>query len=246
MLEAKLREQAANVPPLPAFVPLRPTQVLDIKSRLLNTVSAALIKEPRFAGRDSIANRISDLVVRVAFFDPEFVLKIAAYVRDELNIRSTACMILALAASLPPCQPYMRKYFATAVRLPSDWLDVAATYMALPHRALSGHALPTCLRLAMVEKFRDFDVYQVSDCAVGVFDACDVSRCVQLGKYNKLRTIQRKARHRRELEAFYPVGGISTKCVCDVVDVLLQEMVFEPDAKPSLTLKQMIRQLYVA
>lgn len=94
-------------------------------------MSAALIKEPRFAGKDSISNRVSDLVVRVAFFDPEFVLKIAVYVRDELNIRSTACMILALAASLKPCQPYLKKYFGTAVRLPSDWLDVAATYMVL-------------------------------------------------------------------------------------------------------------------
>ena len=79
----------------------------------MNTVSASLIKEPRFSGKDSIASRISgacvrvcvtfrghdnivnsvlcvaDMIMRLSYFDPEFVLKIAVYVRDELNIRST-------------------------------------------------------------------------------------------------------------------------------------------------------------
>jgi hypothetical protein len=36
------------------------------------------------------------------FFCREFVLKLAVYVRQELNIRSTACYILALASSLRP------------------------------------------------------------------------------------------------------------------------------------------------
>ena len=83
-----------------------------LKSRLLNTVSAALIKEPvrdarvmrhdadarvqRFSGKESISSRIcgasaplaacrrrrlttraADLVMRIANYDPEFVLKIA-------------------------------------------------------------------------------------------------------------------------------------------------------------------------
>jgi telomerase protein component 1 len=204
--------QVTSLVPLPAFAALTPSECVSVKNTLLNTVAAALIKAPKFdsvsTDPDSVMNRILLGVVRVSFADPEFVLKLAVYVRDDLGIRTTACYLLALAASLPACQPFVRRYFAAAVNLPSDWLDVAAQYMALPHRALTGAALPACLRKALVDKFSDFDTYQ-------------------LGKYNKERTVKRKARRKREFQAQFPT------------------LEFLPEAKPTLTLKRMIRQLHI-
>ena len=139
----------------------------NAKVHLLNVVSASLIQAPNFNNpRDDTAPLIVGLVEKIVTSDPEFILKLALYVRDDLNIRSTANFLLALSAHFPSCQPFLKKYFLKAVRLPSDWLDVAALYQKLPCRTLDGHAIPTALRKAMVAKFPDFDAYQ-------------------LGKYNK-------------------------------------------------------------
>jgi len=169
------------------FSRLTPQELRELKESLLNIVAAALIQQPKASVTDPTMMKITVLVKKIAFYDPEFVLKLAMYVRLDLNIRSTANYLLSLASNIKECQPYFKKYFINTIRLPSDWLDVAATYHLLPDRELKGNSLPTCLRKAMVEKFLDFDAYQ-------------------LGKYNKERTIKRKLKKIREEKAKKPVG----------------------------------------
>ena len=148
----------------------------DLKMTLVNTVSACMIQEPRFDNdKDGKAARLLLLIMKVAQFDPEFILKIAIFVRDDLNIRSTANFLLAVSCSIEACTPFLKKYFKATVRLPSDWLDVASLFQKLPATHLSGRALPTCLRKAMLHKFPDFDAYQ-------------------LGKYNKAGKAKRQAK----------------------------------------------------
>jgi telomerase protein component 1 len=162
-----------------AFSILSPAEVKELKQQLLNTVAAALINEPRPSVKNPSFVKITNLCKKIAFYDPEFVLKLALYVRDDLNIRSTANYLIAMASNIKECQPHVRKYFKASIRLPSDWLEVAAFFLALPDKTLKGNALPTCLRKAMIDKFPDFDAYQ-------------------LGKYNKERTIKRKQKKLRE------------------------------------------------
>ena len=83
-----------------------------IKMDLINAVSACMVSEPRFDGSDPAAQLILEFVEEVITRDPEFVLKVALYLRQELNIRSTANTLLALAAALPECQPFLKKYYA--------------------------------------------------------------------------------------------------------------------------------------
>ena len=52
----------------------------------------------------------------------------ALYTRNELNIRTTANFLLAFASNNKACRPYLRKYYQTSIRLPSDWIDVAEQY----------------------------------------------------------------------------------------------------------------------
>ena len=148
-----------------------------------------MIAEPRFDDKeDSGAVLIVSLVDRISQGDPEFILKLAVYVRNDLNIRSTANFLLALAANSKPCTPFLKKYFKHIIRLPSDWLDVAALYQMLPNRDLRGRALPTALRKAMKFKFPEFDTYQ-------------------LGKYNKQGKIKRlKKKAKKDAAAGKPVA----------------------------------------
>eukprot|EP01089_Gocevia_fonbrunei_P021021 TRINITY_DN7989_c0_g1_i1.p1 TRINITY_DN7989_c0_g1~~TRINITY_DN7989_c0_g1_i1.p1 ORF type:complete len:1161 (+),score=299.65 TRINITY_DN7989_c0_g1_i1:106-3588(+) len=155
----------------------------EVKKKLVNTVCASMIAEPKFDNdTDTGASLILKLVQEIAVHDPEFILKLAVYVRHDLNIRSTANFLVALAAEAPTCAPYIKKYYKKICHLPSDWLDVAALYQMLPHRALNGRALPTSLRKAMKFKFPDFDTYQ-------------------LGKYNKAGKIKRKKKKEKQAAA---------------------------------------------
>ena len=47
------------------------------------------------------------LIDAVADQDPEFILKLATYVRHDLNIRSTANFLLAVSSNIPACAPYL-------------------------------------------------------------------------------------------------------------------------------------------
>jgi len=155
------------------FSKLTPAQLRKTKTQLLNVVSASLIKEPNFNSPTSATVKINAIVTQIAYYDPEFILKVALYMRTELNIRSTSNYVVAVASNIKHCTPFIKKYSKATIRLPSDWLDIASTYQCLPNKTLSGNALPTSLRKALVEKFPDFDVYQ-------------------LGKYNKESAIKRK------------------------------------------------------
>jgi len=161
------------------FSRLTPHELRELKDSLLNIVAAALIQQPKVSVNDPTMRRITVLVKKIAYYDPEFVMKLALYVRLDLNIRSTANYLLAVACNIKECQPYFKKYFGATIRLPSDWIDVAATYHLLPDKGLKGKSLPTSLRKSMVSRFPEFDVYQ-------------------LGKYNKERSIKRKLKKLKE------------------------------------------------
>jgi len=55
-------------------------------------------------------------------------LQVALYTRKQLNIRTTANFLLALASHMPACRPYLKKYFSASIALPSDWIEVAEVY----------------------------------------------------------------------------------------------------------------------
>src|SRR5947209_7565851 len=69
------------------FQRLTPNELREVKENLLNIVAAALIQQPRMSLSDPTMQKITLLVKKIAFYDPEFVLKLAMYVRLDLNIR---------------------------------------------------------------------------------------------------------------------------------------------------------------
>uniref|UniRef100_A0A4W5K8J3 TROVE domain-containing protein n=1 Tax=Hucho hucho TaxID=62062 RepID=A0A4W5K8J3_9TELE len=130
---------------------------------LLNEVCCSLVNKSTAPGQkdwdveESVWKRIQNLSKAISTEDPQFLLKVAVYTRQELNIRITANFLLALAAHLPTTKPHVRRYFCAAVQLPSDWLEVVRLYSTC-----FGHSLPTCLKKALGDKFKQFNEYQLA------------------------------------------------------------------------------------
>ncbi|CAI5791130.1 telomerase protein component 1 isoform X1 [Podarcis lilfordi] len=138
-------------------------QVKDQKLMLLSLACCSLVEGPKFGNPPGeLQQALMQVCESLAEHDPEFILKVALYTRQELNIRSTANFLLALSARLLPCRPHLRRYFCHTVQLPSDWKEVAKLYQSLAGEGKALAPMPCCLRAAMADKFRQFDMYQLA------------------------------------------------------------------------------------
>ncbi|XP_004413083.1 PREDICTED: telomerase protein component 1 [Odobenus rosmarus divergens] len=112
---------------------------------------------------DLTSGILFEVCSELAPLEPEFILKASLYTRQQLNIRTVANKVLAIAAFLPLCRPHLRRYFCAIVQLPSDWIQVAQFYQNLAGGEEDKLVpLPACLRAAMTDKFAQFDEYQLA------------------------------------------------------------------------------------
>ncbi|KAK7944995.1 hypothetical protein WMY93_000723 [Mugilogobius chulae] len=141
----------------------REEQLNDKKYLLLNIVCCSLVNKTKSPGQtdwdkeDSVWTKLINLAKHISEQDPQFLLKVAVYTRQELNIRITANFLLALAANLTSTKSHVRRYFCAAVQLPSDWLEVVRIYSTCFSRSL-----PMCLKKGLTDKFKQFSEYQLA------------------------------------------------------------------------------------
>ncbi|KAF0289748.1 Telomerase protein component 1 [Amphibalanus amphitrite] len=143
----------------------RPDQELLRTTKLdfLTAVCVSLVSQPDFKQReDPLRQRLLQQAGRLAELEPEFLLKVALYARQELMLRTTANFLLSLAAFVEPCRPYLRKYFFATIRLPTDWIEVAEIYQTFDDSKINFGSLPNALRKVMTDKFGEFDNYQLA------------------------------------------------------------------------------------
>ena len=142
---------------------VRKTGIDTIKQAFINAVASSLIGSPNFyAKRDPTRSRLIELATDIIQYDGEFLLKVALYTRCYLHIRTTGNFLLALAAHHPASRHYLRRYYAAAVLLPSDWIEVAELVQSFYEGSLNFGALPSALRKVMLKKFPSFDEYQLA------------------------------------------------------------------------------------
>ena len=79
-----------------------------------------------------------------------------------MNIRITANFLVAYAAFTDPCRIFLKKYFKAVVNLPSDWIEIAELYQTFFDKRIHFGSLPSALRRVMIQKFPDFDKYQLA------------------------------------------------------------------------------------
>lgn len=135
----------------------------ELKAFLIQFVASSLVIAPNFKSAScESSNKLQKICSEVAEVDPEFVLKVALYGRQELNIRSASNYLVAFAAMHGKCKKFVRKYYKAIVVLPSDWIEIAEFCLYQKTYQNQFGVLPVCLRRSMVEKFTDFDVYQLA------------------------------------------------------------------------------------
>ncbi|XP_032199046.1 telomerase protein component 1 isoform X2 [Mustela erminea] len=136
----------------------------DKKMVLISLLCSSLTSEVNIeAAADMTSGTLFEVCSELAPLEPEFILKAALYARQQLNIRTVANKVLAIAAFLPVCRPHLRRYFCAIVQLPSDWIQVAKFYQNLAGGEEDKLVpLPACLRAAMTDKFAQFDEYQLA------------------------------------------------------------------------------------
>ena len=158
--------------------------IQNLKRILINKVSSSLLRQPNFKNVDDPTRKtifnISEVIVSS---DPEFILKLALYTRQELNIRETANYLLCIAAFKQECRTFLHRYFNKTILLPSDWISVAEQYQLFMDKKIGYGSLPSALRKCMMEKFPEFDQYQ-------------------LAKYNKEKSRMAKNKKLKDVKQF--------------------------------------------
>jgi telomerase protein component 1 len=248
----KFKSEEALVPQREKFLPpeidanvqapLAPVgEIVQLKTTVINAVATSLLCSPDFKSpSDPTRQNLTKLGEQLSTCDPEFVLKVALYTRNDLNIRTTANFLLALASNLQTCRPFLRKYYCASIRLPSDWIEVAEVYQTFHDKSLNFGALPTALRKVMASKFVEFDVYQ-------------------LGKYNKDKSKKKKKVEKKKKEkgeeggetkddSVVPLQRSDTSTTVESelsVTVPSDTETEEEVERLSFTLKQLIRKIHI-
>lgn len=117
--------------------------VSDAATRLIMTVGSAFFNEPQYYGAKSdIAAHIIETSVQIANGkNPEDLLIIARWARDEMNMRTTPMVLLAIAAHEIPTKEFTRRYIRASVKRADDILQIFAASLAM-----FGKPLPNSLR----------------------------------------------------------------------------------------------------
>ncbi|MBI5654946.1 TROVE domain-containing protein [Candidatus Uhrbacteria bacterium] len=140
---------------------------LDARSRLYTRAVASLIREDKFytSAEQCDAELVADIQA-VAEVDPEFVLRLAAFTRQVMNIRSTPVAMLVQAAAIPACKPFVRRWTPAIVQRVDEITEVIA-YWTICHGAIGSagakggeHAFPNSLTRGLQDALGQFDEYQ--------------------------------------------------------------------------------------
>src|SRR3990167_3280969 len=104
---------------------------LSSKSELFTRVASCLMGEGKFYDSQGAETReaIAKLVEAVAQSDPEFILKLASYARNELYLRSVPIFLLVEACKYPQTKAFVRKYAPSIIRRADELTETMAAWI---------------------------------------------------------------------------------------------------------------------
>lgn len=137
---------------------------LPAKARLVSRVAGAFWSEDTFyVSGKALAEDIRADIQKVAKVDPKFVLQLAAYARNVLNLRTTPQVLLVEAANIVACKPFVREYTPKIVKRADEVTDVLAYHINQYGGPNKNHnKIPNSLKKGLAEACTKFDEYQLN------------------------------------------------------------------------------------
>lgn len=170
-----------------------PAYILELKERLLNMVLTNLFGEPSYYGNQD-KKVIADMK-EMAQKDPEFILKLAAYARNEMYLRTFPVIMLVESANMAEFKGkgYVRKYTPFIIDRVDELMGALAYH--IKNYKTETPTIPMSLLRGMKKAFEKFDEYQ--------FDKYDKGKSkVSVTLLDALRLIHPKPAN-KEREALY-------------------------------------------
>lgn len=134
-----------------------------LKTQLMKMIASSMVNENKFysSGNDH-DKKIIELIHTIAKEDPEFILKLAVFSREVLNLRSAPVMLLGeYANSEGVGVPKSRQYVARTIQRVDEITELLAYQLkrnaASPRKA---NKIPMVLKNGVGLAFNKFDEYQ--------------------------------------------------------------------------------------
>lgn len=133
------------------------------KMELYQRTMTCLVGEPQFYDRTGTKTlqRIRELIHEIAETDPEFILKLAAYARNEMYLRSVPLVLLVEALDTP-AKKLVRSYVPRIIRRADELSEVISLFIQRNGQIGTGGnaSLPKQFKLGLADAFHNFDAYQ--------------------------------------------------------------------------------------
>ena len=142
----KNNDKAPNQADFPAFR-------MKEKEQLAAAALTTLFGEQKYYGSTDIG--LVRLATRCAVTDPDFLLRLAAYARNEANLRTVSHVLTSVIAREAP--KYTRAAVRNVVVRGDDITEIMACYLSL-----YGKPFPNALKRAVANAVRGFDEYALA------------------------------------------------------------------------------------
>lgn len=128
---------------------------MNDKSKLVLQVLTSFFNEKKFYGDNSAD--IQETIVNVIKTDPEFVSKLAVFVRREFNMRSISHVLTAYLAHENEGKMYVRKTIKGVALRGDDLTEIMAFYLKI-----FGKPIPNSLKKGINDVLTTFDEYTIA------------------------------------------------------------------------------------
>jgi hypothetical protein len=148
----------------------RMTPEMELYERVLTN----LVGEDKFytTGSEDLEN-LKNIVQKVLESDPKFVLQLANYARNFMNLRSVPILLLVMASLHDGAKPYVREYVPKIVKRADELAEVISLFSLLVGDigdASPKGSLPAALKKGLADSFENFDEYQLNKYKKGLKD----------------------------------------------------------------------------
>lgn len=132
---------------------------LHPKAKLVNLSATCMFAEPKYYDNvgDTVDKKMFKACEKVAKKDPEFILKLAKYLRHEMYLRSTPLALLVKAANLKEVKGtgLINKYAPDIIQRADELTEAIAMQIELFKKPI-----PNSLKKGIANSFKNFDEYQ--------------------------------------------------------------------------------------